>query len=83
MEDPGPRADEKLDPSSDPSEPEPQPAEVESARLLANETRDRLHSRGLDDETIRRLADEYIALDIGEDAEAFVTWAGERGAARP
>ena len=48
-------------------------------RLLA----DRLHSRGLDDETIRRLADEYIALDIGEDAEAFVTWAGERGAARP
>jgi len=77
--DPGPLADEKLDPSSDPAEPEPQPAEVESARLLGNETRERLHDRGLDDEAIRRLADEYIALDIGEDPDAFVEWASERG----
>ena len=77
--DPGPLADEKLDPSSDPAEPEPQPAEVESARLLANETREQLRTRGLDAEDIRRLANQYVALDIGEDSKAFIEWASERG----
>jgi hypothetical protein len=75
---PGPLADEKLEPTSDPMEPEPQPAEVESARLLANQARDRLHARGLDDEEIRRLADEYIALDIGETLDGFIQWASDR-----
>jgi hypothetical protein len=78
--DPGPLADEKLEPTSDPGEPEPQAAEVESAKLLANQARDRLHARGLDDEEIRRLANEYIALDIGEDLDAFVEWANRREA---
>ena len=78
--DPGPLADEKLEPTSDPSHPEPQPAEVESARLLANQAREALRSRGLDDEEIGRLADEYIVLDIGEDLDAFIQWATERGA---
>jgi hypothetical protein len=77
--DPGPLEDEKLEPTSDPSQPEPQPAEVESARLLANQAREVLRSRGLDDEEIRRLADEYVALDIGEDLDAFIEWATERG----
>jgi hypothetical protein len=76
--DPGPLADEKLEPTTDPSEPEPQAAEVESARLLANHARGELRARGLDDEEIRRLADEYIALDIGEDLDAFIRWALER-----
>lgn len=76
--DPGPLADEKIEPTSDPSEPEPQPAEIESARLLANQARDELHSRGLDDEEIRRLSDEYIALDLGEDLDAFIDWALDR-----
>jgi hypothetical protein len=78
--DPGPLADEKLEPTSDPSHPEPQPAEVESARLLANQAREALRSRGLDDEEIGRLADEYVALDIGENLDAFIQWATERGA---
>jgi hypothetical protein len=75
---PGPLADEKLDPSSDPATRQPQPAEVESARLLANQARDVLRSRGLDDEEITRLADEYIALDIGETADGFIHWASKR-----
>ena len=77
-QEPGPLADEKLDPSSEPSRPEPQPAEVESARLLANQSRDLLRSRGLEDEEIRTLANEYIALDIGEDRDAFIEWATKR-----
>jgi hypothetical protein len=77
--DPGPLAHEKLEPTSDPNHPEPQPAEVESARLLANQAREVLRSRGLDDEEIGRLADEYVALDIGEDLDAFIQWATERG----
>jgi hypothetical protein len=55
--------------------PEPEAAEVESARLLANETRDRLREKGLPDERIDRLADAFIALDRGQDQEAFIAWA--------
>ncbi len=51
---------------------------MESARLLANSARATLHGDGLTDEEIRRLADAYVALDIGEDTEAFVAWARER-----
>jgi hypothetical protein len=74
---PGPLADEKLDPASDPDHPTPQPAEVESARLLANQAREALNSRGFDDDEITRLADEYIALDLGEELDAFIEWAGK------
>jgi hypothetical protein len=48
---------------------------VESARLLENDPRDALRARGLSDREIRRLADEFVALDLGEDTNAFVTWA--------
>lgn len=76
---PGPHADEKLGSTSDPGHAQPQEAETESARMLANQARDALTARGLDDDEIRTLADEYIALDLGEDLDAFIEWATTRG----
>jgi hypothetical protein len=72
---PGPHADDKIGPSDPQGRPEPQESEVESARLLANDARDALRLRGLDDDAIRRLADEYVALDLGEDTDDFILWA--------
>ncbi len=76
--DPGPLAPEKMSPESRRGRPEPEAAEVESARLLANGARATLSADGLADEEIRRLADAYIALDLGEDTDAFVAWVRER-----
>ena len=61
--------------SADPSLPQPTAAEVESARLLANEARDALRARGLSDTDIDRLAGAFIALDLGTAADDFVAWA--------
>jgi hypothetical protein len=72
---PGPYAQDKIGPPDEDGRPQPQAAEVESARLLANDARDALRVRGLDDEEIRRLADEYVALDLGQDTDAFILWA--------
>ena len=47
--------------------------------LLAEKARDRLREAGLDDPTIERLADRYIAEDRGEDLDAFVEWARADG----
>jgi hypothetical protein len=74
---PGPLADEKVGPPDGAGRPQPDAPEVESARLLANDARDALRVRGLEDEEIRRLADEYVALDLGEDTDAFILWAVE------
>jgi hypothetical protein len=74
---PGPHADEKIGPSDSEGRPEPEEAEVESARLLANDAGDALRLRGFDDDEIRRLADEYVALDLGEDTDGFILWAVE------
>jgi hypothetical protein len=60
---PGPFASDKLSETSEPAQPEPQAAETESARLLANQSGPALRDAGLTDEEIRRLADEYIACD--------------------
>lgn len=60
--------------SSVPGEPQPRAAEVESARLLANDARDALHELGMDDAEIQRYADEFIALGIGSDVKAFIEW---------
>ena len=60
--------------------PEPEAAEVESARLLANETRDRLRAKGLPDERIDRLADSFIALNRGQDQNEFIAWALDHAA---
>jgi hypothetical protein len=75
---PGPLAPDKISDDSPPGRPEPDAEEVESARLLANQARDRLRSHGFDDEAIRRLADAYVALDLGEDTDDFIAWARER-----
>ena len=75
---PGPLEEDKSGETFEPGTPQPEAAEVESARLLANQARERLRERGLGDEEIQRLADEYIALDRGEELEAFIRWAGER-----
>jgi hypothetical protein len=79
---PGPRAAEKSGPTADPPHPQPEGMEVESARLLANEARDTLEGRGLQEDEIRRLADEFIALDRGQDVATFIEWATEGGRAR-
>lgn len=72
---PGPLEPEKHGQTSDPGHPQPEAAEVESARVLANQAREALHGAGLDDREIRRLADEYIALDRGEGLPEFIEWA--------
>ena len=75
---PGPLEPEKHGESAEPGAPQPEAAEVESARLLAGQDRSRLEPEGFDFEDIRRLADEYIALDLGTDLDAFVRWARAR-----
>jgi hypothetical protein len=80
---PGPLADEKTEPTSEPGAPEPSAAEVESARILGNEARAELHAAGLSDGEIDALANRYIAEDLGEDVGAFVAWAKQnRGLAQ-
>lgn len=67
--------------TSDPGHAQPEAAEVESARLLFNETRERLTAAGIAEDEVRRLADEYVALDLAADAQAgddFVAWVLER-----
>jgi hypothetical protein len=68
--------------TAEPGRPQPEAAEVESARLLANEAADALRPTGLSDDQIRRLADEFIALDRGTDLNDFVGWAKEEGRSR-
>lgn len=77
---PGPLEPEKrADEGSEPAdEVQPQAAEVESARLLANQATSELADTGLSEDDIRRLADEFVARDRGEDTTTFVEWARER-----
>jgi hypothetical protein len=77
--DPGPLMNEKLGDTADPPYAQPEAAEVESARLLANQARDELEGRGLQEDEIRRLADEFIALDRGTDLATFIEWASTEG----
>ena len=74
----GELAEEKRGESSDPGHPQPSAAEVESARLLENATAERLGAEGAGREEVRRLADEYVALDLGEDSDEFIRWARTR-----
>ncbi|HJT37667.1 MAG TPA: hypothetical protein VJ818_04510 [Actinomycetota bacterium] len=75
---PRPTQPHKQGPTVDDGHPQPSAAEVESARLLANDAKKALKRDGLSDNEIRRLADEYIALDLGEGVREFVDWARER-----
>ncbi|HZD03379.1 MAG TPA: hypothetical protein VE173_00630, partial [Longimicrobiales bacterium] len=70
--------EEKRGPTSDPGHPQPSEAEVESARLLANDAKDTLQDEGLSYDTIRRLADEFVARDLGEGIPEFVEWVRAR-----
>jgi hypothetical protein len=70
---------EKEGKSADPELPQPTAAEVESARLLANQAREPLRARGLDDTDIDALAGAYIAKDLGEATEDFIAWASDDG----
>lgn len=70
-----PEKDQKSHPRDGYSEPGL--TETESARLLANKHRDELVALGLDDEEIRRLADDYIATTDGDPA-GFLEWAKGR-----
>jgi hypothetical protein len=78
---PHPTRPKKVGPSVYPDYPQPEAAEVESARLLANDAKDFLKRDGFDENEIRRLADEFIALDEGEGVPEFVEWARHRARA--
>ena len=78
---PRPTKPEKEGPRVDPKYPQPEAAEVESARLLANDAKGSLEPEGFSDDKIRRLADEYIALDKGEGVPEFVEWARKQARA--
>ena len=60
------------------SQDEPDTAEVESTRLLANEARDLLRAEGIPDVGIDRLAHRFIAESRGEERDAFIAWAIEQ-----
>lgn len=75
---PGPLEPQKRGPTVE-GAPQPEAAEVESAQLLANESREELHARGLTDDEIETLADKFVAEDRGTSKEAFIEWAvGQR-----
>ena len=71
---PGPLEPEKHGETAEPGRPQPEAAEVESARLLANQAREALEAEGYDEVRIRHLADEYIALDRGTSLGGFLDW---------
>ncbi len=75
---PGPLEPAKRGETADPGHPQPQAAEVESARVLANQAREALLDAGLTNVQIRRLADDYIAEDRGEALDDFIEWAKAR-----
>jgi hypothetical protein len=73
----------KQEPGTPEQAPEPQGAEVESARLLANQARPTLAREGFDDLRIDDLADAYIAKDLGEATDEFIRWARTQGPTAP
>jgi hypothetical protein len=75
---PGPLEPAKRGETFHPGHPQPEGAEVESARLLANQARESLLDAGLTNTQIDRLADDYVAEDRGEDLADFIEWAKRR-----
>jgi hypothetical protein len=66
--------------SADPGHAQPEAAEVESARLLANQAHDALSGDGMSDDVIRRAADAFIAAGKEGDADLFIKEAREQWA---
>ncbi len=63
--------------SADPRHPQPEAAEVESARLLANGAREALGD-GVDEERLRRMSDEFVSTGGQGDLAAFLSWLAAR-----
>jgi hypothetical protein len=76
---PGPLREEKEGQRAEPGQPQPEAAEVESARLLADDALPTLQREGFTEDRVRRLADRYIAEDRGTGTEEFVRWARAQG----
>jgi hypothetical protein len=74
---------DKQDPVTPDRAPEPVAPEVESGRLLANQSRAILGVEGFSDERIDELASAFIARDIGTSVDEFVRWARVEGQAGP
>jgi hypothetical protein len=74
---------DKQNPATPDEAPEPTTAEVESARLLANEARPILGAEAFTDERIDELASAFIAKDIGEGLDQFIRWARLEGPVSP
>jgi hypothetical protein len=55
-------------------EREPDPMQLEAARLLANDARATLHDQGFDDDEIERWAITYVAEHGAGDVEGFLAW---------
>jgi hypothetical protein len=53
------------------------PMELEPAKLLANEARDRLRDRGFDDEAIDEWAKAYVDRFGSGDTDTFIEWVAE------
>jgi hypothetical protein len=70
---------DKQDPATPEQAPQPEAAEVESARLLANQARPRLGAEGFGDRRIDELASAFVARDVGESLEGFLRWARAQG----
>jgi hypothetical protein len=77
---PGPLAVDKAGATAEPGHAQPAGDEVESARQLEAEAADHLMRDGFARDDIRRLADEYIALDLGTGTDGFVGWVQRRRA---
>jgi hypothetical protein len=52
----------------------PELAQIEGARLLGNDARERLHADGFDDAEIDAGAETFIAENSAGTADAFVAW---------
>ena len=68
------------DPQQADIEPDsPELAQIEAARLLTNDARDRLRSEGFTDDQIRHWAETYVAQEGGTaDVRDFYDWISER-----
>jgi hypothetical protein len=71
---PGPLAGDKSGATAEPGHPQPAGAEVESARLLEADAAGRMGEEEIPRDELRRLADEFIALDLGTGTDEFVEW---------
>lgn len=59
---------------------QPDPMDLEGARLLANDARPALHAEGFDDEQIDAWATTYTARFGSGDTERFLAWIEEEQA---